>query len=255
MARPSLTVLYTWTRCPWCTSRTWPVRNATPSPVLGFASILPCSANSPPHRSLVPQATGLPLWNKPPASNTALAHAAAIRCVFDDHLADKPRSVSAVFGPHLDALLRIPIVASSNDLPPVWAALAATPRGYCRLLLGQQCWATAEQLYLAARAITLLLLTRIMKVEKGQPHQADLLGGLSPFLCSARPPSESAATAQLNQEYSLLISSIMAPDLGAFQCMMTRAGITPLCTGLTILQSLAQLIIFLITTLGHDHTV
>lgn len=98
-----------------------------------------------------------------------------------------------------------------------------------------------------------LLFTRIWEVKLDPPDRDDIFSGMSPFLLSTRPPAAATEIARANQEWNLLMSAAVAPNMATYHAMVSAAGMPPICSALTFLETLEAQVVWRVTLLSDTH--
>lgn len=127
---------------------------------------------------------------------------------------EAPKTPSDYFGVSLDRLMRWCQVVREQDLPPIYSALANTPKGRVRLLLQTTIGTALESLrYLEDFPLSTSLATKIIELKWHSPLRDDFTVGLNIFCFGSLEEEEMEAQRRLNLQADTITAGLAAPSL------------------------------------------
>ena len=174
----------------------------------------------------------------------------------DRYAASRRKTVDEYFGASVGTLLRLCQVASSNDLPPIYQALADFGRKKERLTMQRAVEEAMAQMGLSQLTfvVTADLATKISSLM-WKAHDEDLSQGIHPFCVGETNPDAVADLQELTRRYDLISEGNAAPSLSDAQSLV---GISKVTLPLSLIQLDCQnklFVIFCRVFLGAAHPV
>lgn len=140
---------------------------------------------------------------------------------------DRNKSPSDYFGTGLRRLMRWCQVLSDQDLPPVYAQIAAAPKGQTRLVIQSAITEACENARYSHLDIqvTTAISKRIINLEWATALTDDLSTGLHPFAIGYVTAEEAEIQREQNREADMLYASEAAPSLADTQAILSSTTV------------------------------